>query len=356
MDKVNVLVAARLNLYPGYLEDIAAVDERISVKDGLASFVKDLRRRGKEGAYIDRLEKQAALGGYWQKVAAQEDLDTLLAEAEVIFGTIVFPDDLLLRAPRLKWVHIANVGVERYLATDMFKGNMTVTNSRGALAIPIAEHVLTFMCMLAKNASRILSNQQNERWERFVTMELRDRVVGILGLGAIGNEVARLARGIGMKVIATRRSTTKRERSVLGVDEIFPLKDLPQMLGESDFVVIAAPLTAETRGMVSEAELRAMKPTSSIINIARGAIIDQAALVKALKEGWIAGAGLDVVETEPLPPGNELWRMPNVIISPHMAGSSDGRPRRLVDLFCENLKRYLAGEKLVNVIDPKKAY
>lgn len=187
-------------------------------------------------------------------------------------------------------------------------------------------------------------------------MELRDRTVGIIGLGAIGGEVARLAKGIGMKVIATRRSATRRESGVFGVDELYPYLDLLQMLSESDLVVIAAPLTAETRGMIGEAELRAMRPTAYLINVARGPIINQSALIKALREGWIAGAGLDVFETEPLPPDSELWDLPNVILSSHMAGSTDRRSQRVLGLFCENLRRYLAGEQLLNVIDRQQGY
>ncbi len=351
MDKVNVLVVSRTDLYAGYLEEIAAVDPRISIKDGVKSFVTELRSKGVKGANVDRLEQQAKL-----MKGAEEDLDSLLAEAEVILGGTMFPDNLLTRAPRLKWVHITSVGVDRHLSRDFFKGDIMVTNSRGCTAIPIAEHVLTLMLMLAKNAPCLLENKRNRRWERFIAMELRDRVVGLIGLGAIGSEVARLTKGMGMKVIATRKSATRRESGLSGVDSVYPLRELPELLHESDFVVIAAPLTEGTRRMIGEAQLRAMKSTSFLINVARGPIVDEPVLIRALKEGWIAGAGLDVFETEPLPPDNELWQMPNVILTPHMAGSSNRRAQRLVSLFCENLARYVAGQPLQNVIDKEKAY
>ncbi|MFC2005559.1 D-2-hydroxyacid dehydrogenase [Chloroflexota bacterium] len=356
MSKVNVLVVSQIGLHESYLEDIAVVDSRISAKDGIEQFVAELRRKGSRAPYVDRMEKQLSLRQNWQAPEPQEDLDTLLAQAEIIFGVALFPEDLLSRAPKLKWIHIGGTGIDLYLSTGIFEGNVTITNSRGVPAVPISEHVLGFMFMLAKNAERLLGNKQDRRWERFVTMELRDRTVGIIGLGAIGSEVARLAKGIGMRVLATRRSATGQQSKVFGVDEIYPPSNLLQMLSESDFVVVAAPLTAETMGLIGEAELRAMQPTAYLINIARGRIVDQSALIRALREGWIAGAGLDVFESEPLPADSELWELPNVLLSSHMAGSTDRRNQRVLGLFCDNLKRYLAGEQLLNVVDLQKGY
>ena len=248
--------------------------------------------------------------------------------------------------------------MERYLPTGVFDSDVIVTNSRGATALPIAEHTLAFMFMLARDVPRLLAAKQNRRWERFYTLELNRRTVGIIGLGAIGKEVARLAKSVGMKVIATKRSVKKRESGVLGIDELYPRSELLQMLSESDFVVVAASLTEETRGMISEAELRAMKSVAYLINIARGEIVDQGTLIKALREGWIAGAGLDVFETEPLPADSELWGLPNVILSSHISSwtDMDRRSQRVVGLFCENLRRYLAGEQLLNLVDREKGY
>lgn len=342
-------------LRPDYIEDIVAVDSHISVKDGAEQFVAELRRKGRTGPLVDRLEKEVGVG---RVAGAKEGLDTLLAEAEVVFGTLLFPDDLLSRAPRLKWIHTSAVGMEHYLPTSLFESNVIVTNSRGATALPIAEHALAFMFMLARNAPRLLAAKQNRQWERFYTLELNHRIVGIIGLGAIGREVARLAKGVGMKVIATRRSAAKRESGVLGIDELYPRSELLHMLSESDFVVIAAPLTEETRRMIGEVELRAMKSAAYLINIARGEIVDQSTLIKALREGWIAGAGLDVFETEPLPADSELWELHNVILSSHISSWTDvdRRSQRIVGLFCENLRRYLAGEQLLNVVDREKGY
>ena len=232
-------------LHPDYMEDIAAVGSRVSVKDGAEQFVAELRRKGRAGPSVDRLEKEVGVG---RVPEAKEDLDTLLAKAEVVFGTLLFPDDLLLRAPRLKWIHTTAVGMERYLPTGVFDSDVIVTNSRGATALPIAEHTLAFMFMLARDVPRLLAAKQNRRWERFYTLELNRRTVGIIGLGAIGKEVARLAKSVGMKVIATKRSVKKRESGVLGIDELYPRSELLQMLSESDFVVIAAPLTEGRQG------------------------------------------------------------------------------------------------------------
>lgn len=355
MDKLNVLVVSRLDLHQGYLSEIAAVDYRISAKDGLKQFVAELKNKGDGSPRLKMLERE--LGRWPVDVTGgqPEDLDSLLAEAEVIFGTGRFPENLLLRAPKLKWIHVGSVGID-YLSKDLFQGSVVVTNGRGSTAVPISEHVLSFILALGKDTRRLLENKQNRKWDRYTTMELCDRVVGIVGLGAIGTEVARLTRAIGMKVVATRRSAVKRERNLSEVDELYPPGELDQMLKESDFVVVTAPLTPETRGMIGEVALRSMKPSAYLINVARGPIVDQKALVRALKEGWIAGAGLDVVEIEPLPADSELWDLPNVILSPHMAGTSDKRSYRVVALFCENLKRYLAGEQLRNVIDIRKAY
>ncbi|MFH0847695.1 MAG: D-2-hydroxyacid dehydrogenase [Chloroflexota bacterium] len=352
MDKVNVLVVSRLNFHPTFLKDIAAVDPRVSVKDAVKQFVDEMRKKGSKDVNLARLEQEIKV-----TPSSPGDFDKLLSEAEVILGSVMFPENLLKRAPKLKWVHIANVGIDRYVAgTDLFKGNITVTNSRGGVAVPIAEQVLTFMCMLAKNAPRLMADKEKRVWDRFITMELQDRVVGLVGLGAIASEVVRVAKGVGMKVIATKRSATRRQKNVDGVDELYPLKELHQMIHDSDFLVIAAPLTDETRGMIGEAELRAMKPTAFLINIARGPIVNEPVLIRALKEKWIAGAGLDVFQTEPLPPESELWGLPNVVMSSHMAGSSDRRSQRLIKLFCDDLKLYLAGKPLFNVVNLEKGY
>jgi D-2-hydroxyacid dehydrogenase (NADP+) len=355
MGKLNVLIVSGATLYRGYLEKIAAVDPRILVREGIRQFIDDLKRTGQREVMVERLQEEANRWSISQTSEGQEDMDTLLGQAEVIFGRIIFPDNLLLRAPGLKWVHVQGAGIDA-LPEAIFDSSITITNAKGARATPIAEQALTFIFTLGKNVLRLLSSKQSRKWERFRPQELQQKTVGIVGLGAVGSEVARLSKGVGMRVIATKRSATKREKGVSGVDELYPPRDLIQMFSDSDFVVVSAPLTEETRGMIGEKELRAFKPTAYLINVSRGQIVDETALIKVLKEGRIAGAGLDVFDREPLPPDSELWGLPNVILSYHMSGSTEKGTERELDLFCENLRRYLAGEQLLNLIDKQKNY
>jgi D-2-hydroxyacid dehydrogenase (NADP+) len=230
-----------------------------------------------------------------------------------------------------------------------------ITGVSGIHATPIGEFILQFMLMFAKGAPQCFQMKQKREWRRFPPTTLRGRTVGIVGLGHIGREAARLSKAFGMKVIATRRST-KKAGTARYVDRLLPAGQLPLLLKESDFVVIATPHTSETHHLIGEKELNMMKSTAYIINIARGGIIDEAALVKALEEKRIAGAGLDVTEREPLPAESRLWDFPNVILSPHVSGGMEDYMGQATELFCENLRRYLDGKKLRNVIDKKRGY
>jgi D-2-hydroxyacid dehydrogenase (NADP+) len=284
----------------------------------------------------------------------KKELDALLAGVDVIYGLIP-PKDLLARAPDLKWLQMMSAGVDRLRDTEIWRSQIIITGVSGIHATPIGEFILELMLMFAKGAPQCFQMKQKHEWRRFLPTVLRDKTVGIVGLGHIGWEVARLSKAFGMRVIATRRSATK-SGTARYVDILFPARRLPSLLKESDFVVIATPHTAETHHFIGERELGLMKPTAYIINIARGGIIDEAALIKALDEKRIAGAGLDVTEREPLPPESRLWDFPNVILSPHVAGGHEDYMVHATELFCDNLKRYLAGKRLKNVIDRKKGY
>jgi len=369
-DQINILIVSSIDTLSGLTEEIAAVDTRLSVKDGTASFLAELRTQGRTGPWVERLA--AVVAQTRQPGPPPEALDTLLAEAEIVYAMVLIPDNIRARAPKLRWIHIGNAGIEAFLSAGLVspilggtrpaqpdktpKADIMLTNSRGVHAIGIAEHTMAFIFALAKAIPRLLAHQKSRRWERFVTPELRHKVVGIIGLGAIGSEIARLARGLGMIVIATKRSAAIRESNVSGVNELFPPADLRTVLAQSDFVVIAAPLTGETKDMVGEAELKSMKPTAYLINVARGEIVNQPALIEALVQGWIAGAGLDAFAFEPLPKESKLWELPNVILSPHMSGLTERRSGRLMGLFRENLQRYLAGRELLNLVDISKGY
>ncbi|MFC2038674.1 D-2-hydroxyacid dehydrogenase [Chloroflexota bacterium] len=286
--------------------------------------------------------------------AAKQKLDELLSDAEVLFG-LRFPPDYLARAPKLKWFQIMSAGAERYLDEKMKKSPVTLTNASGVHATAIAEYVLQVMLMFTKQAPNCFQMKQEKKWRRFQSSMLESKTVGIVGLGSIGQEVARLSKALGMKVIATRRSA-KKEGRAKNVDLLLPADRLNEMLAESDFVALTLALTSETEKYIGENEFKAMKSSAVLINISRGGVVDEEALIRALEEKTIAGAGLDVFSSEPLPADNKLWDIPNVLMSPHISGGMDDYIQRVNNLFCENLERYLAGKKLKNIVNKKLGY
>ncbi len=314
------------------LRRIRAVNPKIKVKDGSDLTFAELR--GDE--------------------SKKAELDALLAETDILFG-FVPPKNTVARAPKLKWMQATSAGVDRHQGTDIWRSKVIITGVSGIHATPIGEFVLGLMLMLAKNTPLSFKMKQTREWQRYMVHTLRDKTVGIVGLGHIGGEVARLAKAFGMKVIATRRST-KEAGKAKNVDRLLPRDRMKELLGGSDYVVVTLPLTPETRHIIGEAEFKAMKPTAYIINIGRGSLIDQEALLHALDEKRIAGAGLDVTVPEPLPKESRLWDFDNVILSPHVSGGMEDYMMRATELFCENLERYIEGKKLLNVIDKKKGY
>jgi len=330
VELVNVLVVTPIG--DECLRQVSAISPRIKLMDA-----SDLARAEKRGDF-----------------ASEEQLDTLLAEAEVIYG-IRLPKSVIARAPKLKWVQVTTAGVDMFLDDEFRQSQVIMTTVSGIHATPIGEFVLELMLMFAKQAPLCFRLKQKRQWERFVPGVLRSKTVGIVGLGNIGREVARLAKAFGMRVVATRRSATRAARARY-VDTVLPRGQLPQLLSVSDFVVLTLPLTSETERLIGERELRTMKSTAYLINVARGSIVDEEALTRAISERWIAGAGLDVFATEPLPADSKLWEFPNVIFSPHVAGLMEDYTIRANELFCENLRRYLNRKKLLNVVDKQKGY
>ena len=291
---------------------------------------------------------------------AEASLKRLLGGAEVLFTTPMVPPELAEWTPSVRWLQLTSAGVERLLDSELVRDGVTITTATGIHAIPIGEYVMGVMLAIAKGLPGAMRAQGESTWRPFLAEELHGKTVGIVGLGAIGGYVAKLAKADGMRVLAVRRSAERRvEGTAAGfpdVDELMPPSDLPHLLSESDYVVIAVPLTPESRGLIGEKELAAMKPSARIVNIARGAVIDEQALIRALKDGRIAGAALDVFEEEPLPPDSELWSMENVLITPHISGGTPVYMERCVELFCENLRRYLADEPLRNAVDRERGY
>ncbi len=330
MEVVNVLVNRRID--EEYLRVISSVSPGVKLSD-----VSDLFQREQSG-----------------DLTAEKEFNAVLADAEVMFA-FRLPKNLVSRAPRLKWVQVMSAGVDRFLTQEFRESPVVLTSVSGIHATPISEFVLGLMLMFVKQAPLCFRLKQEKQWKRFTPSVLRSKTVGVLGLGSIGREGARLAKAFGMNVMATRRSARSIGRARY-VDIMLPPGELRRLLGESDFVVLALPLTKETRRLIGEEELRTMKPTAYLINIGRGSLVDEEALVRALQNGWIAGAGLDVFATEPLPVDSRLWELPNVIFSPHIAGNFEGYNIRATELFCNNLRRYLDGKRLLNVVDKNKGY
>jgi len=282
------------------------------------------------------------------------ELDGALAAAEIVFA-LKLPDRLVQRSPKLKWIQTISTGVDRILTPELARSPVVVTNMSGIHEVTMAEFVLMLMLMFVKQMPRAFYQQIEGRWKWYPVDVLTGRTVGVIGFGRIGREVARYCRFAGMRVVTTHRSAADGDTAE-NVDLVLPMSRLHDVLGQSDFVVLALPLTAETRGLIGEAELAAMKPTARLINVSRGQIVDEPALTRALHEGRIAGAGLDVFAVEPLPADSPLRHMPNVIMSPHVSGDTGDYDILAARLFAENLRRYLGGRPLLNIVDKALGY
>lgn len=277
-------------------------------------------------------------------------LEAQIEEAEVVAGTL--GPRALARAKRLRWVQSWAAGPDALMYPEMIASPVVCTSCKGNGAVPLAEQALLLMLLLNRDARRWLRAQEAHRWERFTHPELNGLTCGIIGLGHSGQDLALKCQAFHMRVLGIRRTP----RPTPHVDEVLPRERLHDLLAASDFVVLTAPLTPETRDMLGEAEFRAMRPTAYYICFSRGGIADDGALLRALREGWIAGAGLDAHGEEPLPAGSPFWDLPNVIVTPHNGASTPATRQRGVDIFVENLQRYRAGQPLVNIIDKQAGY
>lgn len=265
----------------------------------------------------------------------------------------------MVAAPRLRWVQLAGDGIDYLHGAPILASDVVITNAR-LFAGPIAEYAIATMVMLTRMFPKALREFQVERrwprdhWSEYAGPELAGRTLAILGHGSIGRQLARVAQAMDMTVIGTRRSVT--EPTVEDGVEVFPPSAQFDVIARADFVVVCLPLTSETEGAIGEAELRRMKPTAYLIAVGRGRVVDEAALLRCLREGWIAGAALDVFTQRPLPPDSPFFDLPNVILTPHMSGISANYDERMVGLFCDNLGRYLAGAPLLSLVDKEKGY
>lgn len=305
------------------------------------------------GELTPEQREQISLAAGAQVIFADEitALDSIVDKIEAVAGFV--SPELLASAPRLRWVQSWAAGPDSQLYPEMVASPVVLTCCKGNGAVPLAEHAMMLMLLLNRDAQRWFRAQAEHRWDHFSHGELIGGVCGIIGLGHSGVALAQRAKAFDMTVLGVRRHT---DQPVPHVDRLYRPDELQEFLPQLDFLVVTAPLTPETRGMIGAAELKAMKPTSHIICFSRGGIVDDTALLTALTDGWIAGAGLDVHGVEPLPPESPFWTAPNTIVTPHNGASTPGTRQRGVDIFIDNLRRFAAGEPLRNVVDKVAGY
>lgn len=289
-----------------------------------------------------------------QPTPTQQRLAALLGRADVLITFPQVPADLAEHLPTLRWLQLLTAGADELPDYEAWLRRVPVTTVREVRARPVAEYAIMLLLAFAKRLDGSIALRRRRQWDRLQGIELRGHSLGIVGLGSIGLETAKLAKCFGMRVLASRRSDTEAPAGT--VDTLVPAERLHDLLSASDFVVLTAPSTAATYHLIGEAELRAMQPHAVLINVARGALVDEAALVRALREGWIAGAGLDVFEEEPLDPESPLYTLDNVLISCHSAGTTDQFGERVLPILADNVARFLSGRPLRNRIDPIQGY
>jgi phosphoglycerate dehydrogenase-like enzyme len=292
----------------------------------------------------------AAPGADVRYFARQEDLEAQIEEAEIVAGGLSAA--ALARAKKLQWVQSWAAGPDRLLYPEFIASSVLATSCKSNGAIPLAEHAVMLMLMLNRDMPRWMRAQAERRWDHWSHPELNGLTCGIIGLGYSGQDLALKCQAFHMRVLGIRRTAQPTPH----VDEVFTHDRLHEFLGQADFVVVTAPRTPETVGLLGEAEFRAMKRTAYYICFSRGGIADDDALLRALQEGWIAGAGLDAHGVEPLPPDSPFWNAPNTLITPHNGASTPSTRQRGIAIFVENLQRYLNGQPLLNIIDKTRGY
>ena len=293
---------------------------------------------------------------HFERLPASGEVPAGATDAEVLFRCAMSKTQLsqtLGGAPQLKWMHSCSAGFDQLLVPEIIERNLTVTRSAATHHIPISEWVIAYIFAAAKRFPALWKAQSEHRWAPPDTEEVGGKTVGIVGAGAIGSEVAKRCSALGMRVIATKRTPADSPL----YERVMPADQLPALLAESDFVVLACPLTTETRGMIGERQLRLMKPTAFLLNIARGGLIVDDDLIRALGESWIAGAFLDAFQQEPLPADSPLWDVENLFITPHASYKSPLFMERSTREFAENLHRFRRGEPLHNTLrEPTLGY
>jgi phosphoglycerate dehydrogenase-like enzyme len=263
--------------------------------------------------------------------------------------------EVFAMCPRVRWVHSRAAGLDNVLFPELVESSVPLTNGSGVFSPPLGEFALGAILFFAKDFRRMIRSQEAGVWDQFDMPEIAGQTVGILGYGDIGRAVAVRVRPMGMRVLAVKRHVHLYNADPL-VDRVYPPEQRLEMIARADYIVASAPLTPETRGMLGEPEFAAMKPEAVVINIGRGPVIDEGAMVRALSEGRIKGAALDVFDTEPLPAGHPLYKLPNVLLSAHCADHTPDWLERAMRFFLEQFERFRKGEPLVNVVDKSLGY
>jgi phosphoglycerate dehydrogenase-like enzyme len=289
-----------------------------------------------------------------------ENLKQNIADAEIMLGISLLPQQFI-GARNLRWIHSPSAAVHQFMFPEFINSDVMLTNGRDVHGPVVAEQVMAMILALAKQIPAAVRFQQKHQWGqeqiwhgRVRPREIVQATLGLVGLGSIGRNVATRAAALGMKVIAVRELPEKLKPN--GVHEVLPTSNLLDLLRQSDFVVLSAPVTSQTSGMITGQQLAAMKPDAFLINVGRGPLIDEPALVETLRAHKIGGAALDVFDEEPLPPDSPLWDLEDLLITPHTAGMAEKLWERQYALFSENLRRYLAGKPLSGLVDKKAGY
>ncbi|MCW4049910.1 MAG: D-2-hydroxyacid dehydrogenase [Candidatus Bathyarchaeota archaeon] len=342
---IKILIS--FHIAPDLIEKIKQVDPNIKILYDPSLLGKPRYINDQHGAPIQRTSEQ------------EEIFRQMMSEAEILFGYVPrgYSDDLKSHFPLLKWNQSPSAGI----GWGVYKRGWTETDiefttNSGTHSTPLAEFCLMSMLMFVKDYFLMAKQKERHHWQRTCTTELRGKTLGVVGLGRVGKEIARLGQCFGMRVVGNKRHVDGVDPKTCNVDKLYSINELNLMLSESDFVVLICPETEETRGLMGEEELASMKKGSVLINIARGSIVEEEALIRLLKSGHLGGAALDVASKEPLPPESPLWDMPNVIISPHSASTADSENEKLTEIFVDNLHRYLNGKPFRNLLDKKLLY
>jgi phosphoglycerate dehydrogenase-like enzyme len=340
-ENLRVLIASFIEAE--HVERIREVDPRLEV-----IYEPNLLRPPRyaadhKGSPMERTPEQEAR---WRR---------FLGEADILFDfDQTHLENLPELAPNVVWIQSTSSGIGPFVERMGYHERMpnaVFTRASGVHAQPLAEFCVMVMLMFRKGLFRILGDQRNKHWERYAGTDLEGRTLAIVGMGAVGSHVARVAKHLGMKVIGLDLHGFLFDQDSLPLDEFHPISQLHEVLPRAEHLVLIAPHTPQTEGMIGVEELALLPEGAVFINIARGALVDEVALAEALGSGHLAGAGLDVFSEEPLPESSPLWTMPNVLVSPHSASTSDRENGRITDLFCENLRRFLARKPLLNLLE-----